>query len=134
MKLNHDAGRYSLEKLAKAERLYLEDLRKNPKNPEALYGLGCVYALTRDLRRAIELWVRCVEIMPNWGEVHLSLAWAYYQLGQYREAFKHVEKAYKLGVKAKPSDQMFSNFIMKFPGSCFLSFLKKVKTSSLLLL
>jgi len=103
--------RLSPRRAAEAERLYVENLRRNPDDLEALYGLGCVYALTGDLRRAVELWRRCVEARPEWGEAHISLAWAYYRLGESEEGFRHVEEAYRLGVRMESQDEMLSRLL-----------------------
>ena len=103
--------RLPIKKAAEAERLYLEDLRRNPDDLEALFGLGCVYALIGDLRRAVELWRRCVELKPDWGEVHISLAWAYYKLGENEEAYRHVEEAYRLGARLRSQSQLLSRLL-----------------------
>jgi len=103
--------RLSLQRAAEAERLYLEKLRRNPRDLEALYGLGCVYAITGDLRRATEIWLRCIETKPNWGEVHISLAWAYYRLGEKERGFRHVEEAHRLGVRLDSHRQIMSRLL-----------------------
>ena len=103
--------RLPINKAVEAERLYLKDLRRNPNDLEALFGLGCVYALTGDLRRAVELWNRCIEFKPDWAEAHISLAWAYYKLRENSQAFRHVEEAYKLGFKLKSESQLLATFL-----------------------
>jgi len=102
--------RLSLQRAAEAERLYLEALRRNPRDLEALYGLGCVYALTGDFRRAVEIWSRCIETRPDWGEVHIALAWAYYRLGDRDRGFRFVESALKLGVRIKSERELLTRF------------------------
>jgi len=103
--------RLPIKKAAEAERLYLKDLQRNPDDLEALFGLGCVYALTGDLRRAVELWRRCIKLKPDWSEVHISLAWAYYKLGENEEAYRHVEEAYRLGARLRSQSQLLSRLL-----------------------
>lgn len=87
--------------------------------------MSCVYAALGERDRAVVEWRRCLEVKPEMGEAYLTLAWAYYDIGEYEGACRHVEMAHKSGVSLKPLKKLF-NFLMKtgkphrgaFRGSC----------------
>jgi tetratricopeptide (TPR) repeat protein len=69
-------------------------LELEPDHPSVLNYLG--YSLVdmgRNLDEAMEMIEKAVELRPNDGYIVDSLGWAHYQLGDYDEAVKHLERA-----------------------------------------
>ena len=64
----------------------------------AYFGIGCVLALQGFVERAVEEWVRAVEIDPDCGEAHYALAWAYYEVDDRERGYEHVSQAMESGV------------------------------------
>lgn len=64
----------------------------------AYFGMGCVLALQGFVERAVEEWVRAVEIDPGCGEAHYALAWAYYDVDDRERGYEHVSQAMGSGV------------------------------------
>jgi tetratricopeptide (TPR) repeat protein len=77
-----------------AEADFREALRLEPDHPSVLNYLG--YSLIeqrQNLDEAVGMVRKAVELRPNDGYIVDSLGWAYYQLGDYEEAVKHLERA-----------------------------------------
>jgi tetratricopeptide (TPR) repeat protein len=77
-----------------AEADFREALRLEPDHPSVLNYLG--YSLIeqrQNLDEALSKVRKAVELRPNDGYIVDSLGWAYYQLGDYEEAVKHLERA-----------------------------------------
>jgi predicted Zn-dependent protease len=91
---------YNLEKTSEwseaiqiAERLY----EQRPGDPNLANFIGYVLAdRNRELTRAKELIKTAVDSEPDNGAYLDSLAWVYYRLGRYNEAFEKITAAYHL--------------------------------------
>jgi tetratricopeptide (TPR) repeat protein len=86
------AGNWNL-----AEADFRAALRLEPDHPSVLNYLG--YSLIeqgQNLDEALEMVRKAVELRPNDGYIVDSLGWANYQLGDYEEAVKHLERAINL--------------------------------------
>lgn len=80
-----------------AEATLLNILKESPNNPFALNNLG-YFLLERDERieEAKSMIEKALEVFPTNPSFLDSLGWAYYKLGQYHEAAKHLQEAEKL--------------------------------------
>ncbi len=79
-----------------AMRLMEELLRANPDNAAVLNYIGYTLAEeNRDLPRALKLLTRAVELSPGTDYMLDSLAWAYYQAGDYSKAWELIREAVK---------------------------------------
>ena len=77
-----------------AEADFRTALRLEPDHPSVLNYLG--YSLVdqgEKLEEAMAMIEKAVELRPNDGYIVDSLGWAHYQLGDYEEAVKHLERA-----------------------------------------
>ena len=73
-----------------------ELLRANPDNAAVLNYIGYTLAEeNRDLPRALKLLTRAVELSPGTDYMLDSLAWAYYQAGDYSKAWELIREAVK---------------------------------------
>jgi tetratricopeptide (TPR) repeat protein len=89
----------------KAEADFRKALSLEPDQPMVLNYLG--YSMIEkklNLKEAMEMVRKAVELRPNDGYIVDSLGWAYYQLGEYEEAVKHLERA----VELKPADPIIA--------------------------
>lgn len=80
-----------------AEADFRAALELEPEHPSVLNYLG--YSLVDQgikLDEAMDMIRKAVELRPNDGYIVDSLGWAYYQLGDYEEAVKHLERAVTL--------------------------------------
>jgi tetratricopeptide (TPR) repeat protein len=92
----------------KAEADFRKALSFEPDQPMVLNYLG--YSLIEkklQLKEAMEMVRKAVELKPNDGYIVDSLGWAYYQTGDYDEAVKHLERA----VELKPSDPTIADHL-----------------------
>jgi tetratricopeptide (TPR) repeat protein len=77
-----------------AEPDFRKALELEPDHPSVLNYLGySLVELRRNLDEAMEMIRKAVELRPNDGYIVDSLGWAYYRLGNYEEAVKHLERA-----------------------------------------
>jgi tetratricopeptide (TPR) repeat protein len=85
----------------KAEADFRKALALEPDQPMVLNYLG--YSLIEkklNLKEAIDMVRKAVDLKPNDGYIVDSLGWAHYQIGEYDEAVKQLERA----VELKPAD------------------------------
>lgn len=76
---------------------YSRALELEPKNPNALNGLGYVLASSgRDLARALACCRQAVDLVPDNAAYLDSLGWACFKAGRMDEARDHVGKALRL--------------------------------------
>ncbi len=77
-----------------AERTLREILKQMPDNPIALNNLG-YFLIERDIKfqEALEMIQKAVETDPTNPSYLDSLGWAYFKLGKYEEAEKHLKEA-----------------------------------------
>lgn len=70
---------------------------KNPDHADALNYIGYTLAEEgRELERALSLIKKANHLKPENGYIVDSLAWAYYRLGKFEEAWKHIQHAVTL--------------------------------------
>jgi len=81
-------GRYEL-----AEEEFQEAYRLDPKEEEALLGLGSVAAVTGDEQEAMERWMEVLTLDETNAEAHYRLGRAYIGRSQWSSAQEELEKA-----------------------------------------
>jgi Tfp pilus assembly protein PilF len=74
---------------------FAKSVEMNPKNKEARYALGHVYAQRQDYAKAISELQSAINIDPNYSEAHNYLGKCYEALGQYTEAISSYQMALK---------------------------------------
>ncbi len=70
-----------------------EDVRNNPDDAEAHFGLGYAYNNTGKFKEEIESYKQAIRIDPDCAVAHFGLGNAYRDSGKHKEAiesFKHV--------------------------------------------
>jgi tetratricopeptide (TPR) repeat protein len=72
--------------LDRAEAIYLELLRSNPKNFEALHLRGVIATQVGDHLRAIDCIGNAIRLSPNNPNFHFNLGVSLEELGRFREA------------------------------------------------
>jgi tetratricopeptide (TPR) repeat protein len=93
---------------AKAEPDFRMALKLQPDQASVLNYLG--YSLIEkrmNLKEAMDMVRKAVDLKPNDGYIVDSLGWAHYQLGEYEEAVKHLERA----VELKPEDPVINDHL-----------------------
>jgi len=91
---HHLAGR-----LPEAEAGYIDVLRLQPKNPDALHYLGVIRTQQRNYAEAIKLITRAIKERPNAAEMHSNLGTAYRRSGDAVRAIY----AYRKAIALQPS-------------------------------
>ena len=66
----------------KAESAFLLAIEKNPKNPEAYYGVGGIYNLHKQYEKAKEAFRHAIKMDPTHYDAHFSLGYTLEQLGE----------------------------------------------------
>lgn len=80
--------------IAGAERVYIKGLSLDPENAGLLNDLGYFYAdKAINLKKALELTRKAVDMQPNNGSFIDSLGWAQYKTGDYPSAVLTLQKA-----------------------------------------
>ena len=82
--------------LEKAENLYKDILRKEPKHFGAIFYLGTLFAQTSRFILAKKLLQNAVEIKPNYADGHNNLGATLKELGEYSKAIKCCERAIEI--------------------------------------
>ena len=96
-------------KLIEAERAYLDVLRSQPKNFDALQLLGVIALQTERFERAVELIRAAIAINASIGPVHNNLGYALSKLRRFDEALTSYDKAITL----TPNDaEAFNNRVI----------------------
>lgn len=79
---------------AHALQLMEEIARNDPENAEALNYIGYTLAdEKRDLKRAYELISKALMLKPDNGYIRDSLAWLYFRMGKFDQAFREIKQA-----------------------------------------
>ena len=88
----------SLRDLGKAQQIFEDMLRENPKFVQAYRGLAYV-ALSNNFNmvKATELYEKALEIDPNYGEVHYAMAFLYAG-SDHEKGAKHLARALELDI------------------------------------
>ncbi|MBS1814517.1 MAG: tetratricopeptide repeat protein [Acidobacteria bacterium] len=77
-----------------AEKQFRKVLKIDPNNASAMNYLGYMFAdHDMKLQEAVSLLKKAVELDPQNGSFLDSLGWAYFKLGQYKEAEEYLQKA-----------------------------------------
>ena len=88
------------DELARAERLCRQRLRENPRDPEALCGLGAVHQAHGRYDAAAESYRQALQETPNDPAAHRGLGNACYLAGRHAEA----AQSYQRGLRLRPDD------------------------------
>jgi tetratricopeptide (TPR) repeat protein len=72
-------------------------LQREPNNPRAHFALGTFNHLWGSTNEAIRLYLRAIELDPNYTAPHISLGRIWAVRGVYDEAWKHAREAERLG-------------------------------------
>ncbi len=84
------------DKLAEAKELFEKILELNPDNPDALHGLGLLFAQTRDFKQATYWLEKATLAAPHIPAFHNNLANAYKATKQFELAKRHYNQALRL--------------------------------------
>jgi tetratricopeptide (TPR) repeat protein len=103
-----------LGKTKDAEKILRSAIRAWPLNFQAYDSLAQVQATQGKHEEAIQLFNHAVQINPNYGPGHLSLAMAYHSLNQEQKSRYHLNRALALGLQGPVVDQIKS-MIIKTP-------------------
>src|ERR1035441_9372787 len=87
----HRQGNFAL-----AMERYTEVLRRDPRNPDALYYIAVVACQDGQYQQGAELARRAIAVCPPQARVHNLLGQALYRLGQPLEAVKNFDQAIAL--------------------------------------
>jgi tetratricopeptide (TPR) repeat protein len=97
-----------LKKLPQAEADLLKSLQLSPNQALTLNYLGYTWIdHNRNLQRGLALIKKAVSLKPDDGYIVDSLGWAYYRLGNFSEAVKHLERA----VELRPEDPTLNDHL-----------------------
>jgi len=83
-------------KLAEAERIYGDVLRRQPNHFDALHRLAVIAAQTGQTERAAELFKRAIKLNSTVPPAHRNLGMALFELKRFREALASYDKAIAL--------------------------------------
>jgi tetratricopeptide (TPR) repeat protein len=87
---------YQTRRFPLAEERFREALRQDPSAYEPLVNLGGVLVTLHKLDEALEVNVHATLVRPNDALAHSQLGQAYFGIGQYDDAVKHLERARSL--------------------------------------
>ena len=82
--------------LEKAMREVKRALELDPLSPIINYGVGDLLYSSRNYDQAIEAFQNVITLDPNFPPANYRLTWAYIKAGMYEEAFKKLEKSFRL--------------------------------------
>lgn len=69
-----------------------KEIRKNPKNGDALYNLGTIYLKNKNPEKALEMFYRALRVVPGLKELNLKIAQILGGRGNHREAIRYLKK------------------------------------------
>jgi tetratricopeptide (TPR) repeat protein len=87
---------YQTQRFPMAEQRFREALRQDPGAYEPLVNLGGVLINLRQLDEALEVNVHATLVRPNDALAHSQLGMAYFEIGRFDDAVKHLERARQL--------------------------------------
>jgi Flp pilus assembly protein TadD len=87
---------YQTQRFPLAEVRFREALRQDPRAYEPLVNLGGVLVTLHKLDEALEVNVHAALVRPNDALAHSQLGMAYFEIGQFDDAVKHLEIARRL--------------------------------------
>lgn len=94
-KLGELHGRY-LKDLNNAERYLQKALLLDSQNVSTIENLGVVYGLRREFDKALQYFIKALELSPNESRIHRNIANTYLQINQVQKAKYHLEIAEKI--------------------------------------
>ena len=77
--------------LVEAKRAYTDAQKRDPENPEVLYGMGYVVFLLEQYEEGLEFFLKAAQIIPNDPKMRLMMGYTYEKMGQRKlaeESFK----------------------------------------------
>jgi predicted TPR repeat methyltransferase len=80
----------------KASNLFRKILKLEPKNSDALHGLGLCYAQRAEYEKAVKFMLKAIKIMPDIPGFHNNLGNAYKKIGKSDLALQHYREALRL--------------------------------------
>jgi tetratricopeptide (TPR) repeat protein len=87
---------YQTRRFPLAEQRFREALKQDPASYEPLVNLGGVLVTLHKLDEALEVNVHAILVRPNDALAQSQLGMAYFEIGQYDYAVKHLERAQRL--------------------------------------
>jgi len=64
-------------------------IENHPESAFGFFGLGSLYAIQGHKEKAVEEWLKCVEIQSAFGRAYYALAWAYYDAGDSQRGYEY---------------------------------------------
>ena len=87
----------SCKEFVKSYKCFNRIIESEPNNVHANYGLGRLYQLMNDKDdEAIQYYLKCVQIDPNYIKANLQLGVLYLKLKKLDESFKYLNKVYNI--------------------------------------
>ena len=84
-----------------------QNLRRSPYfqnvQSDIFFESGLTHEQKKNISKAIEAYLEALSLQPEKGDVHRSLASAYFQQGRYESALEHADRAGDLGSPVNPS-------------------------------
>jgi len=87
----HRGGR-----LAQAEPIYREVLRRSPRHVDALHSLGMLALQAGHAQAGADLIAQAIAVDPSHASAHGNLGYALHLLGRHEDALRHLERALEL--------------------------------------
>jgi len=91
-------GQYDL-----AIQYYRQAMASKPDDSRILFNLGSAYLKKEQWDLAVQVYLQVVRMDPKTGDAYHALAYAFYMLGNYDQAWSHANAAQRLGTKV-PED------------------------------
>jgi len=82
---------------------YRQAIAVKPNDPRILFNLGSAHLKKEDFAEAVRAYLQVVKLDPKTGDAHHALAYGFYMLGDYSQAWSHASTAKRLGTKV-PDD------------------------------
>lgn len=82
---------------------YKQAAAAKPGDSRILFNLGSAYLQKNQYDLAVKVYLQVVRIDPQTGDAHHALAYGFYMLGEYGQAWSHANAAKRLGTKV-PED------------------------------
>ena len=98
---------YQTRRFLLAEQRFREALRQDPGEYQPLVNLGGVLVTLHKLDEALEVNVHATLVRPNDALAHSQLGMAYFEIGNYDDAVKHLERAQRLDPSHFSHPQLF---------------------------
>jgi len=78
---------------------YRQAVAVKPNDPRILFNLGSAHLKKENFHEAVQAYLRVVKLDPKTGDAHHALAYGFYMLGDYSQAWDHASTAKRLGTK-----------------------------------